>query len=176
MSNKIYTGVGSRETPRPIQIEMTMFAEHMANLGWTLRSGHASGADKAFEDGAQYGALESYLPWTGFNGAGYDTRHIVPKAETWMYDTVQKFHPAPKKLGDGAYKMMLRNACQILGQDGKTPTKFVVCWTPNAASGGGTGQAIRIAKFNGIPVFDMALPEYATKDLLLANLSEQGLI
>jgi hypothetical protein len=49
---------------------------------------------------------------------------------------------------------------QILGDDLKTPVDFVLCWTPDGAetstsySTGGTGQAIRLAIANSIPVFN----------------------
>lgn len=62
--------------------------------------------------------------------------------------------------------MHARNVLQILGQ--RTPftlkSKCVVCWTPDGADGsstetsiltGGTGQAIRIAKAYGVPVFNL---------------------
>jgi hypothetical protein len=34
-----------------------------------------------------------------------------------------------------------------------------LCWTKGAAGGGGTGQAIRIARSRDIPVFDLADPK-----------------
>jgi hypothetical protein len=33
---------------------------------------------------------------------------------------------------------------------------MVICYTPGGRSGGGTGQAIRVAELYGIPVFDLA--------------------
>ena len=38
-------------------------------------------------------------------------------------------------------------------------SKFVICWTKNGKGTGGTGQAIRIAKGFGIPVFDLAIKD-----------------
>ena len=31
-----------------------------------------------------------------------------------------------------------------------------MCWTPNAAISGGTGQALRIARAHSIPVYNLA--------------------
>jgi hypothetical protein len=42
----------------------------------------------------------------------------------------------------------------VLGLDLETPSKFIICWTKNGKGQGGTGQALRIAKEYGIPIFD----------------------
>lgn len=171
----IYTGIGSRETPLHIQEEMTAIATHLFREKWLLRSGHAVGADQAFEKGTE--RFVSYLPWFAFNKADMkDSRYRVPPAKDWMRLTVTDFHPAPQKLSTGAYRMMLRNACQVLGDNGQRKSDVVICWTPNAGGGGGTGQAIRIAKANNIPVIDMADSRYCTKDLVLARLKSAGLL
>lgn len=54
----------------------------------------------------------------------------------------------------GARKLQARNSHQVLGLDLETPSEFIVCWTKNGKSSGGTGQAIRIALDYGIPIFD----------------------
>jgi hypothetical protein len=36
---------------------------------------------------------------------------------------------------------------------------MVICWTSRGLGGGGTGQAIRIAKAHKIPVFDLGKPD-----------------
>lgn len=52
---------------------------------------------------------------------------------------------------------MARNSYQILGQDLSfdNSSRFVVCWTPGGEEVGGTSQAIRIAKYYGIPIFNL---------------------
>ena len=44
-----YAGIGSRETPAEIQAQMNEVAKELEAAGYTLRSGNAEGADKAFE-------------------------------------------------------------------------------------------------------------------------------
>ncbi len=44
---------------------------------------------------------------------------------------------------------------QVLGSDLETPVSFVVCWTIGGKISGGTGQALRIAKDLGIPIFNL---------------------
>ena len=46
-----YTGIGSRETPSHISELMTKIAIYLDSLGFTLRSGDASGADTTFSIG-----------------------------------------------------------------------------------------------------------------------------
>lgn len=49
----LYAGIGSRETPRSILDLMTAIARKLEALGYTLRSGGATGADTAFEEGVE---------------------------------------------------------------------------------------------------------------------------
>jgi hypothetical protein len=148
---KYYAGIGSRETPGPILQIMLKTAQQMAGLGFTLRSGAADGADAAFELGADL--KEIYLPWLGFNGS--DSK-LLPTKEAFLI--AEKFHPAWDKCSPAAKKLHARNCHQVLGQDLNTPSALVICWTHDGAGGGGTGQAIRIAKAHGIPVHDLANP------------------
>lgn len=147
---KFYAGIGSRETPSHILTLMTGIAEYLAIREWTLRSGGANGADSAFENGAE--AKEIYLPWQGFNGNASPLFRPTPEA----IKMAEKYHPAWHKLRRGARLLMARNCHQVLGLDLKTPVEMVICWTKDAAGGGGTGQAIRIARDLGIPVNDLA--------------------
>lgn len=155
----IYAGIGSRETPANILTRMWELGYELAERGWILRSGHAGGADMAFEMGciAASGTKEIYLPWSGFNGA--------PEAPDYISGTnsdhlaiAANFHPAWSRCSAAAKRLHGRNVCQILGSDLNTKADMVICWTKNGLAGGGTGQAIRIARAYGVPVFDLALP------------------
>lgn len=150
--NKIYTGIGSRETPEDILEFFFYLAHDLALEGYTLRSGGAPGADQIFEKGcdAVAGSKEIYLPWSGFESN--DSTLIVsdPKA----FQIAEQFHPAWHRLSPGAKKLQARNSHQVLGKSLDSPTDFVVCWTPRGSGSGGTGQAIRIANHYNINVFD----------------------
>lgn len=152
---RYYAGIGSRETPVEVCDKLVKIAQWLAALGYTLRSGHADGADLAFEAGAA-GKAEIFLPWAGFNahtrvqGAAFvvgDRREL----DAW----VDEYHPAPERLSRGGRACMRRNTCQVLGRDLSTPVDFVVCWARTNGSRGGTGQALRIAEASGIPVFNL---------------------
>jgi hypothetical protein len=73
-------------------------------------------------------------------------------------------HPKWESLGGGARSLHARNVHQVLGEDLRTPSEFVVCWTPDGCETeaersketGGTATAIVIAYRHNIPVYNMA--------------------
>lgn len=148
-----YAGIGSRETPEDVLNIFKRVATYLANKGFTLRSGGAKGADKAFENGCDEvrGLKEIYLPWNGFEGSN---SNLVIEEGGKAYEIAQKFHPYWHNLKQGGQKLQARNSHQVLGSNLNTPSKFIICWTKNGSGSGGTGQAIRIAKHYNIPVFD----------------------
>ncbi len=161
---KVYAGIGSRETPADVMEKMTEVAKILSETGWKLRSGGAPGADEAFEIGVRKNGkidpskAEIYLGWEGFQGKQSQNGYIVKPATEGMIDLVKKFHPKPSALKSGPLALMARNGCQVLGNDLQTPADMVVCYTPEGSGSGGTGQAIRIAKAYSIPVLDLGHP------------------
>ena len=130
---------------------MTGVAKFLASQKFVLRSGHADGADMAFEDGVSNPELkEIWIPWLGFNGS---TSTRLPSNDAFLL--AARLHPHWKKLKQGAQKLHARNGHQILGDDLQSPVSFVICWTEDGLVSGGTGQALRIAAEWGIPVFNL---------------------
>jgi hypothetical protein len=165
----VYAGIGSRKTPEPVLSLMKDVALALQAEGWTLRSGGASGADSKFEEGA--GPLKQiFLPWQGFNSkysavGGNDGYLVSSRQQGWQgaLETVSKYHPRPENLGEQGTLLMARNAMQILGPDLKSPSKFVICWTPGGKEVGGTSQAIRIAKDFSIPIYNLGKEKWLRK-------------
>jgi hypothetical protein len=162
-----YAGIGSRETPKHILDIMSHIAGYLALEGWTLRSGHADGADKAFEQGLEIMELqlpeahkEIYLPWKGFNGS---TSRLHPELYPFSGQEMSmaaNVHPNWRACSPSAQRLHTRNVRQILGLEAihgpiVTPAKFVVCWTEGGKMKGGTSQAIRIADSCDIPVINL---------------------
>ena len=145
---KYYTGVGSRKTPQHILDFMNRLAHKFASLGYILRSGGAKGADTAFANGAE-GLVKIYRP-----------EHATPEAMA----IAEKVHPAWHLCDGYARALHARNAFQVLGDDLKTPSSMLVCWTPDGCRShatrtrytGGTGTAISIASNHGIRVANLA--------------------
>jgi hypothetical protein len=72
-----YAGIGARETPEEVLKQMESISSRMRELGYTLRSGGARGADTAFESnsGSQ---KEIYLPYRGFANRVASTSVMYP--------------------------------------------------------------------------------------------------
>lgn len=161
----IYTGIGSRTTPIGV-LEIMQSVAYQLSDRWLLRSGHADGADRSFELGVLQHALandtkpkmEIYLPWSGFNGATVGPHFLFREPTEKVIEIAAKFHPAWDRCTPAAKFMHIRNVYQIAGFDLNTPTRMVICWTPQGKRGGGTGQALRIAEYLNIPIFDLAVP------------------
>lgn len=170
-----YTGVGSRRSPLEIMVLLSQVGGALAELGWTLRSGGAGGADQAFETLVPDSLKEIYLPWRGFNGSASHLYQIAPKA----FEIAAEYHPGWKHLKFPARKLMARNVHQVLGQNLDTPSKFLICWTPDGCESraertrntGGTGQAIAIASDHGIPVFNLQRPDHISRVLAMIELT-----
>jgi len=155
---KIYTGIGSRETPAHILMLMTSLAFALAKCNYVLRSGGADGADTAFEMGA--GPKQIYLPWNGFNGHYVDHKsYFIPKETEEVRNYVYDYHPSGLYLKNGPFKLMVRNTYQILGANLDTPSDVVFCYTSDGLASGGTGQAMRIAKDYNIPIINLYDPK-----------------
>lgn len=170
--------VGSRETPRAVCAQITeytsqllgsVYARQYFYLTQGLRddvvfeglSGGAQGADKAAEDGAKLvgGRFRAYSPWVGYQGR---TDMIqCSEFENWpkAQDICREFHPAPDRLAGRTLSLLSRDSYQILGDGLVSPVDFVLCWTPDGKDSGGTGQAIRIATYHDIPVFNLHNPK-----------------
>lgn len=144
-----YAGIGSRETPIELKPVIKQLVEELNNKGYILRSGGAPGADSFFEEYSENS--EIFLPWRNFNNNTSTLFNPTQEA----FNMAEKYHPNWKKLSYGAKKLMARNTHQILGEDLKTPVDFVICWTKNGKTVGGTGQALRIAEDLGIPIYNL---------------------
>ncbi len=165
----IIAGIGSKETPEEVCSEMNVIGAWCKEHHITIRSGHAPGADQAFETAEEY--CVAYIPWLGFEKAFVSNATLVLyQRNQATVDLARKYHPKYDYLSFGTKKLMERNIWQVLGEDLKTPAKAIVCWTKGAKLVGGTSQALRVAKDYNIPVINMALEEYNTAESVVAVL------
>ncbi len=146
-----YTGVGSRKTPAAVLHTMRLIAAKLATAGWTLRSGGAQGADMAFESGATSKKI-------------FFARDSTPAA----MELAASVHPAWHRCPPYVKQLHARNCFQVLGSALDSPSKILICWTPDGATcaaecsikTGGTGTAIRLAEKFGVPVRNLARPDH----------------
>jgi hypothetical protein len=154
----IITGIGSRQTPDHIQCVMRAIGELARAHNWYVRSGHADGADYAFEQGARRNCIV-YLPWEGFNyqrpvvGNPIIVEDVNPEA----LKLVVKAEPYAANLSRAIKLIKCRNVYQVLGVNMDKPSDVVICWTKDAQVVGGTGLAMKIASDRNIPIINLAL-------------------
>lgn len=153
MTYKPVTCIGSRKLPHRMRPRLAVVARKLESLGYTLRSGAAAGSDAAFEVGLTHpDRAEIYLPCPGFNGHPSKRYNVTPEALA----LAEEYHPAWHRCSDFAKLLHARNCYQVLGEDLRSPSLFVVCWTPGAMDVGGTSQALRIARRLSIPMYNIA--------------------
>lgn len=165
--NTTYTGIGARKTPSHILKLMEDTARKLCTLGWTLRSGGARGADTAFERGVDL-ALANPPVDGDVTYSKYGTKEIfyANDATEEAMAIAKQYHPAWNRMGAYVKKLHGRNAFQVLGRNLKSPSRYLICWTPDGCTSheqrtiktGGTGTAISIASANKIEVINMAIP------------------
>jgi hypothetical protein len=168
---KPYAGIGSRSTPENIRGYMAVLGEYLSKNGYTLRTGGADGADKAFEIGSLKGPTspEIFIPWRNFNSR-YSETDIIYKANREAFELAAKYHPNWDAMSHGGQSLHARNMAQILGENLDSPSQFVLCWTPKGSGKGGTGQVIRVSEALDIPVLDFG--KYESLDELKPRLIE----
>ncbi len=167
---KIVTGIGSREIIEPYATWMVDVAKYLVSQKCKLRSGGAKGSDTIFQNVFEFADadMEIYIAWNGFENLYTDGKKFILANHNICKEYTEKYHPNPSCLTVGAYKLMNRNAHQVLGYDLKTPTDLVVCYTKGGKVQGGTAQAIKIALDNNIPVINIG--SYKSYDELLKDI------
>lgn len=153
---RYYSGIGARATPPEVLSLMTRAAFALTKRGYVLRSGHAIGADSAFERGAGRDA-QIFLPAAGWRGSASSFHAEALGADLWYRarDIAAAHHPAFAGLSAFVQALHTRNVFQVLGPLLDSPSEFVLCWTADGEASGGTGQALRIAATYGVPIFNL---------------------
>lgn len=129
-------------------------------MDWILYSGNAGGSDIAFQEGSG-GKCVIMLPWDGFNIDEYDYEfsrdHFVLGYSNDGRRSVDKYHPNPSALSNGAKMLMSRNYHQIFGYRSYPRSSLVICCATerNGKVQGGTGQAVRMAEDYNIPIINI---------------------
>lgn len=169
-----YTGVGSRKCEDPVILAlMTSIAQELARQGYILRSGAAKGPDTAFEKGAPKHLRRIYVPNESFGNRPKD-EIIVPKKVDLMCwlracSIAEQYHDLGRHMPQDMRDLMGRNVYQVLGDDLRTPSRFLICDAPGVVLNnegkvvdvdGGTGLAVRLAVAHNIPIYHLSIPEH----------------
>lgn len=171
MTERFYTGIGSREAPLPILKRARGLGKELALKGFVGRSGKAEGMDEAFMKGfgeAGVGSFINYLPYpsfrdslvlpTGCRDVSYYLDDVWKEAVMIARDIYGKgwFEITP-----GSRDLHTRNVFQVLGDDLQTPSEFVLYWAEpkgrNAVKGG-TNTAFQVARKFGVKLLGVQTP------------------
>lgn len=161
-----YAGIGAKNTPEYVLKVIYDTAILLARDGYMCNTGAALGADQEFAKGAvaANGHVSLMLPWSTYEDKWVSTLTNMPTGRVLVhtlsalnpsaYISVQQLHPAYEKIKhkQGLIKLHARNYMII------EKTSFVICWSPNGKTVGGTGQGIRIAESLGIHVYNLGDP------------------
>jgi hypothetical protein len=167
--NKIYAGVGARNTPENILLEMENIAKMLCNNGWVLRSGGAKGADYSWENGCNIIdplKKEIFLP----EKLDIYSEEILNKAKKIAI----KHHGNWSALSKYGRNAMIRNVMIVLGSDLNTPVNFCIYWRDPELKYGGTKHTISVCKTHNIQTIDMY--KYNNADLVLSHMTRINLI
>jgi hypothetical protein len=170
---KYFSGVGSRQTPVHILTLMIDISKALTEQSYTLRSGHAPGADQAWELGAGANA-QIFLPWPQFEKRVpmHPDAYKMFQPSTEARRIAAQHHPYWNKLNDSVKLLITRDVHEVLGIDLVPPferkSNFMICWTSDGAVSaeetgkgtGGTGQAIRLAEHYDVPIFNLGRPDH----------------
>lgn len=184
-SRKSYAGVGSRKITSNQSLMVSRASFALALMGYKANTGRAIGTDLSVEFGVIAAVsylrqldpsiklsdyLSCYLPWDGFNGKRVSDGYIVPAGNRHI-EYSKSFHPDWSALKNSGKLLMGRNACQVLEENLSSPVSFLLGLTPDGAISaketthktGGTGQAIRIADANSVPIFNLMRPDHQAR-------------
>lgn len=144
--------IGTRDPNVYQRMAATALASRLSrDHGITIATGGAYGIDQAAMNGAKPSLLEVYLPWASYN------REVIPRDagkiiiadpirhRAW-FESVDRYHPNPAALKHSVRALHARNYGIVIGRD-------LVIAFPHAEGSGGTGQGIRIAEAEGIPLW-----------------------
>ena len=146
--------IGSREPTAEQEIKVIQLIEELDPNEVCIISGCAYGIDQlALQTGYNLGFQTiGVLPWSSYNQDVQKVCHhlidlnkVNPIYKIDAYDSVIKYHPAAKRLGQGAMKLHARNYLII------SWAIQVIAAPSNKVGGGGTGQGIRLAENLSIP-------------------------
>lgn len=175
-----YTGIGHPRTPQRIEILAQRIGEALADLGRVLRGRTATHTDTAFKWGANLvptSHTEIYVPeddWPGCKGPHYHPPSplgIKGARKAWSKHRSRIDLPPFDDL-DAHHQRRIAVAVQtVLGPDLHRPSQFVVVWTPGGATtsdevtaeSGMTGQAVAVADYMDIPVFNLRRDDHRNR-------------
>lgn len=158
-----YTVAGTRHPDRSIKEFFNKLSARLESHGFVLRALPLEGTNQAFIEGlVDRTHCEIYTPWTDFNkGLVKKSDPKIDPADLSTYEEASKLLSKHiekwDKLTIGLQKMHVCSAYQLLGQDLKTPVRFVIAYTRPDRPSEGTNALLTLAREQGIEVYDLGV-------------------
>jgi len=157
----IISAIGTRQLSPGWRSLIGSFSRAIGEAEWMLRTGAAQGSDQAWCEHMPHDNVSLYLPWPTYEhnwwkGGGYRIKHN-PSAEAMKI--ARRYHPNWEKCTQGVRKLHARNSHILLGPECTRGSDLVVCYTVGGGDTGGTGQGIRLARREEIPVLNIHHPQ-----------------
>lgn len=167
----IATIVGSRKLVDMSDVyeQMRTIACLLSQRGFQVSTGDAVGADSAAVQGT-LDARNTPIIWSPYVKKDPRTNALtLPPSETHL-KLLPVLHPLAHTLAavsPNSVRLHARNAGQVAGDYITQPSDLLLCWTPEGCTTdmhrtqatGGTGTAISLAYWMGIPVINLQRPE-----------------
>jgi hypothetical protein len=153
--------IGTRKPSEKMSNRITQVAAFLVKRGIHVRTGGAVGIDEDAMLGAasvDSSKLHIFLPWADYN------KELIPAGSNlYLYNektcpswnqSVDKFHPAPVNLSNGARALHARNYGIIMFPE---PVDIVIAVPRSIHDEGGTGQGMRIAIGNNVKLYNLLI-------------------
>lgn len=157
-----YLAIGNQDTPPEIVRQLADIAGRLKDAGYTARTTGKGAADEGVMITAG-DKCEVHIPWKKFDGIDSKFNKVLPEA----LEMVKQYHGAFDSQKDSIKTIIGRGAHLVLGQDLRSPVRFVVCWSQDglenakdrSAKSGYIGIPVSIASSMKIPVFNLKNPD-----------------
>jgi hypothetical protein len=171
-----YTGIGTKGSPIGTNDIISDTAARLRRMGFILRTGRYDGAWEAFSAGVE-DKFESYSPEDA-------TTLSLNLAKTSKSVSGPKYWASLPQNRKNGYA---RDIMLLLGRNCITPSKFLLCWTPNGTESaihctglngitGYVGFFIQFARANKIPVINLKRSTWEAKlDKVLSKIEKAGI-
>lgn len=160
-----YAMIGTREMSEKMYDRFVKVARFLVKRGHHIHTGGATGADEAAMVGAasvDVSKLHVFLPWADYNS------DLIPEgANTYLYDektcpnwfaSVDRYHPKPASLTRGPRALHARNYGIVMFPE-PVDAVIAVPGSLNPEKWGGTGQGMRIAIGENVPLYNVLIKD-----------------
>jgi len=163
---KPYAGIGNMKAPPEIISQCVELGQYLNEQGFTLRTGGGkTEVEEAFEGTTEN--KEFFLPWKKFN----DIESKITHYDESVVAITRRLQPGYESLEFWRQSFFNRTVGLMLGKNGKSPVRFLVCWSQDGVEHGRDrtsktgfiGVAISAAGLLRIPVFNLKNPDTVSR-------------